>query len=90
MTIAQYAKKQGINKIEEYETLKNNIHSIAAAQYAYMKSMYNQNGLYHPINEIFPMRHDTDQDRYYIILDELKTYGVEFYHDNIDGLMFRM
>jgi hypothetical protein len=90
MTIAEYAKKQGIKDLKQYETLRDNIKAIASAQYEYMKSMYNQNGMYHPINEIFPMRHDTDIDRYYIILDELKTYGVEFYHDNIDGLMFRM
>jgi hypothetical protein len=89
MTISEYAIKQGIKKIEEYETLQGNIKAIAAAQYAYMKTMYNCNGMYHSINEIFPMRHDTDKDRYYIILDELKTFGIEFYWDD-KILMFRM
>jgi hypothetical protein len=89
MTIAEYAKKQGIKDIKQYETLRDNIHSIASAQFAYMKSMYNQNGMYHPINEIFPLQHNTDQDRYYIILDELKKFGIEFYWDH-KILMFRM
>jgi hypothetical protein len=90
MTIAEYAKKQGIKTLPEYEKLRDNIKAIAKGTYDYLCSMYKMDtGLYHPIGEILPIRHDTDIDRYYIILEELKPLGVEFYHDK-DGLMFRI